>query len=74
MLLWDGPGTPEAREWLATHRLRSEFGLTAEEAKYEMDNHAEGVLVHLKIWSLIADRQERDEKLQKARQPRGKAR
>ena len=70
------PGTAEAREWIIKHRLKSEFGYTSDQANYEMDNHAEGVLIHLKIWSLIAERQEHEAKVQKMRSQstRGKVR
>jgi hypothetical protein len=47
--------------------LRTEFGLSAEQANYEMDNHADEVMIHLKIWSLVSDRQDKDMKREQAR-------
>ncbi len=61
-------GTPEAREWLVKHKLKGEFGYTSEQAKYELDNHADDVLVSLKIWSLVAERQKSDAEIEQKRQ------
>jgi len=49
----------------------SEFGYTTEQANYELDNHADEVLIHLKIWNLVSQRQEDDARMQEIRSQAG---
>lgn len=53
--MYDGSGTPEARYWIARNKLRSEFGLSAEEADRE---DAEETVIHFKVWEMVQKRQE----------------
>lgn len=64
MILRDFHGTPEAREWIARHRLRKEFGLTAAEADAEPYDET---LIHMKIWALQDERQDKENKDQERR-------
>lgn len=64
--MFDGVGTPEARYWLARHKIRSEFGLTAEEADRE---DATEVAIHLTIWEQIAKRQKWESERASKRRP-----
>ena len=56
------PPSSEALYWIARHRLRAEFSLTAEEANYELEAYATEAMVDLKILELIAKKQESDAK------------
>lgn len=56
--------------WIGRNKLRSEFGLSAQQADNEPYEEA---LIHFRIWKLQADRQERESKIaeMKAKNNRG---
>lgn len=62
--MYDGEGTPEARYWIARHRLRTEFSLSAEEADNEPALEA---AIHFSIWEHAQKRQQWEEERAEAR-------
>lgn len=71
MILRDFSGNPESREWIARHRLRKEFGLTAAEADAEPYDET---LIHMKIWALEDERYRKDRKAQERQSRVGNSR
>ncbi len=55
----DRSGSSEAQYWIARHRLREKFGLSAAEADAEMQRLDE-VMINLQIMQLDNERQEKD--------------
>jgi len=60
----------ETQYWLIRHRLRSEFGLSAKQAD---DEPNEEVMIHAKIWSLLAEKEKKSEAEQELRSKIGRA-
>ncbi len=52
-------GTPQAEYWIARHRLREKFGLSAAEADDEMQRLDE-VMINLRIMQLDNEREEKE--------------
>lgn len=52
--MFDQEGNPDSQYWVARHRLRKEFGLTAEEADNEP---AEEAAIHFAIWNKQSERE-----------------
>ena len=57
-------GNNEAQYWIARNRLRSEFGLTAEEADNEP---AEEAAIHFAIWRFQSEYEEKEAKRAEAK-------
>lgn len=64
MILRDFHGNSESRAWIARHRLRKEFGLTAAEADAEPYDET---MIHMKIWSLEDERRKKEYESQQRR-------